>query len=927
MKKLFLSIAVIVSLISQAQDVQLDSSIRYGKLENGLTYYIKHNEEPKERVSFYMVQKVGAILENDSQNGLAHFLEHMAFNGTKHFPKKQLLDFLQRHGVAFGADINAYTATDETVYNLSDVPSTKAEVLDSCLLILHDWSNYLLLTDDEIDSERGVISEEWRTRRTAQFRMRKKQNEVLLAGSKYGVRDVIGDLDIIQNFPYETLRDYYKTWYRTDLQGLVIVGDMDVDLMEAKVKKLFSKIPAAVNPREREYFDLPKNKEPRYVVVTDKEASSNYIYLQFNHQAPRPETKGQAYLRDLYARNLFLSMISNRVQEKLQEEKPPFIVAQIFFQDHLPTALTASMYIMHKPEGWQDALTEALRIVENVKDHGFTKSELSRAKVQLLSGYEDAFKKQDKRSSNSFAMEIKDHFVKNEPTPGIESELNYLKANLESISEKEVSQWAETFLTDENVLIAVAGPEEQDAAYPTKEEVLQVLTEVKRETAEAYIDGYKERDLIDVKPTAGNIVKRKDVKRTDAKVLTLSNGIKVYIQPSKLEKDKVLLNAFSYGGSSLLAQDRLADAEMLGEFINAFGISDFTAIELGKVLTGKIVSLNMNVGQLSEGMSGSASPKDLETLFQLVYLSFESPRFDEQSFNALKSRYMDYVKNLSNDANRAFNDSITLTMANHHPRVLTLGEEMVNDVSFQGIRTVYKERFGDPGDFYFVVSGNFDEAALEDYIKTYLGSLSVVNKKEKFVDQGIRTPAVDTENQFTKKLTVEKATVYVNMSKEMKYSQKDAVYMYVISKLLDKRYLEEIREKEGGTYGVGVAGSFRDEPYDQAQLRFKFDCAAENMSKLKGIALAEVEALIGGKVNASELEDIKSNVLKVRAEELEKLGFWHRRLLNYGKKGELKMSNEQYVKFIKGIQPKTIAKQAKKLLNGSVKVEVIMLPE
>ncbi len=915
----------ILTLFVKAENVELDPAIRYGKLDNGLTYYIMHNEEPKERVSFYMVQKVGAILEEDSQNGLAHFLEHMAFNGTKHFDGKLLLTFLQRHGVAFGADINAYTATDETVYNLSNVPSQNEGVIDSCLLVLHDWSNYLALKEEEIDAERGVISEEWRTRRTPQFRMMKKQNEVLYAGSKYAIRDVIGSLDVIQNFKYDDLRSYYKKWYRPDLQGVVIVGDVDVDVMEGKVKELFSKIPKPVNPAERVYYDLPENKEPRFVLATDKEASGNYTLLQFVHKATPFAERDEAYLRSLFTKSLFSSMVGNRIQEKLQEEEPPFIAAQAFFQDHLPTALSAGIYIMHKPENWRNSLLEATRIIENVKDYGFTESELKRAKMTILANYEDAFKKKDKRSNNSYAMEIKDHFVANSPTPGIELELKYLQKHIASITTDEVSQWANKFLTDENVLIAVSGPEGKGIVYPSKEEVLAVLDQVKTEQVAAYTDGFKERELIESLPKPGEIVKTKPVKTLDAEELVLSNGIKVLLRHSDLEKEKILFTASSYGGSSLLSEELLPSAEMHGSFMGAFGTGDFTAVELSKVLTGKIVTFSPNVSSLSEGLGGSAAPKDLETLFQLIYLSFEAPRYDEKAFNALKSRYVNYVKSLSNDINRAFSDSVTLTMADHHPRVLTFNEDLVNKVSFEDIKRVNEERFADPSDFTFVFSGNYDEALIKDLIKKYIASLETSGTKEKFVDQGIRSPKVDTDNHFTKEMTVDKATVYVDLSKETKYSTENSIYMYVIGKLLDKRYLEVIREKEGGTYGVGVSGSFKDDPYDLAQIRLKFDCDAANADKLKTIALHEIDQIKNGEIIADELEEIKSNLKKVRAEDLEKLSFWHGRLIAYGK-GKEKMSTEAYLQFVDKLSTKRVAKKAKKLLSGTTKVEVVMTP-
>lgn len=919
-----LNIGMLITAQSSAKQVPLNPQFRNGKLANGLTYYIMHNEEPKNRASFYMVQNVGAILENDDQNGLAHFLEHMSFNGTQNFPDKGILNFLENHGVAFGKDINAYTNVDETVYNLSKVPTQKQEVLDSCLLILHDWSHYLLLTDKEIDAERGVISEEWRTRRNAQWRMREKQNQVLWAGSKYAKRDVIGDLNLIQNFEYKKLRDYYHKWYRTDLQAVVIIGDFDLDRMEAKVKELFSKIPAKENPAERKYFDMPDNKGALFVVATDKEATSSYIHLQFKYDVVAPKDKNTDYLRNLYVQNLFTSMMNNRISERLQKPNPPFIFAQAYFGNLVRTKNVAGLYIGFKENKWKSALTEATKIVASAEKFGFTKGELKRAKVQLISNLQNQYNKRDKRGNDSYAMEVKDHFLTNEPVPGIEYELNFVKKELPGVTLSQVNALSKRFFTDDNVLITISGPEKEGVTYPNKEEVLSTINTVISDKLEAYKDTFEDKALIANMPKPGKVVSTKNIVELGAKELVLSNGLKVYIKQSKLEKDKVLFTARSWGGISKLENSEIPDATMFNAFIGNFGVGDFSTIELKKLLTGKIVSVSPSIDELSERISGKSSVADMETMFQLVNLYFTSPRFDKQAFNALKARYAAFIQNLKNDINSAFKDSVSVTMADHNPRVRPFGEDIIKETTFDGLTKIYKERFNNAGDFQIIISGNFDEALLKTYLEKYIASIPATPSNETYQDRGVRPPSKDVNNYFKREMGTPKATVYVSFNKKGKYSEQNSIYMTVVGKLLGKRYLEEIREKEGGTYGVGVRALFKKRPYQASRLFFSFDCEAGKEQKLKALALAEIDKLLKGEVNKTELTEVKKNLLKERAQNIENLGFWHSNLRYFAVNGTFLMNDKEYKDFVESIDAKAVAKKAKEFLKKAVKVEVVM---
>jgi zinc protease len=931
MKKILAYVLIAVGILNisayGSEKIPMDPAIRYGKLKNGLTYYIRHNEEPKNRASFYMAQNVGAILENDDQNGLAHFLEHMSFNGTEHFKGKGIIKFLEKHGVGFGGDINAYTAQDETVYNLSNVPTTKEGLIDSCLLVLHDWSNYLLLTDEEIDAERGVIREEWRTRRTSQFRIMAQQNKALFYGSKYAERDVIGSLDVINHHKYQTLRDFYHKWYRTDLQAIIIIGDFDVDEVEKSVKRIFSEIPAIENAAERKEYEIPDNKEPLYALATDKEATNYTTALMFKIKNTAPENKDKDYLKKRFIRSMCNDMLGARIQERMQQRNCPFMFAQASIGELVRTKDMAIIFTVHQEGAWEAALREAITIVKKVRDHGFTQAELDRAKKSILSMLENVYKMRDKTDNDTYARAYKGHFMNNSPIPGIKYNYKFAKDYLPQITLNDFQSVVQNFLTEGNMVILVSGPEtNKEGIYPSKEEVLKVVNEVKNTKFEAYTDTYVDKPLLAEEPVAGKIIKRKNIKSNALKAveLKLSNGIRVLYRQSDIEKETITFDALSWGGISLLKDKQMADASVFDNFVGNYGLSDFSAVELNKKLTGKIVSIEPSIGGLSEGMSGSAAPKDLETMFKLLYLSFTKPRFDKKAYEAVHSRIEMGLENIKNDAKQAFNDSISVTMADHNPKVRLFNKEFFNEVSFEGIKKVYKERFANPADFIFCFSGNFEVEKLEAFIEKYVASLPTTKVKEKYFDNGVRPPKKDVNNHFVRKLETKKATVYVNFHKKYKYNQKNNIYAYIISKLLDKRYMEEIREKEGGTYGIGVRVNTQEDPYKEFQLTFKFDCDPENSDKLKKIALDEIQQMINGKIVKSDLEDIKKSILKSKKEAIETLGYWTSKLSDYAFDGNTGMSDYEYVKFIYSINPKTVAKKAKKFLKNAVKVEVIM---
>ncbi|MDP4206185.1 MAG: insulinase family protein, partial [Bacteroidota bacterium] len=754
-----LLLGVIVSNASAQYDlkspVPLDPNVRHGVLKNGLTYYIRANKEPKERASFYIIQNVGAMLENDDQNGLAHFLEHMAFNGTEHFPDKALLNTLEKHGVAFGRNLNAYTFYDETVYNISDVPTTNKAFLDTCLLMLSDWSHRLLLTDKEIDDERGVIQEEWRTRRNAYFRIFQKTAQGLFTGSKYSQRDVIGDLNVIKNFKYNTIRDFYHDWYRTDLQAIAVIGDFDAVKMEEKVKEMFSQLPAVENPKPRPSYEIPGNEKPVFCLATDPEATNSSISIFIKHPAVAPKDKNFGTWKDYIMSRLYNQMFSARISEILQQDNPPFTDASADFGSYI--ARTRNFYMINvgaKTNEEARALEAIMKENVRVKQHGFTASELERAKANTLTMIESAYNSREKRSNDQYCSEMSRHFLENEACPGIESEFAFYKDLLPKITLEEMNALAPKWLTKENRVIVVSGPEKQGVTHLTEQEALSIIDKVETSTVEPYVDKVASAQLMKELPKGGKVVAERKLPEYNAVEWTLSNGVKVAYRYSDLNKDQILFSSVSPGGNSLLAKTDLPSALYTDSMVNGFGVADYDPVTLSKILTGKNVSVNVTLGTLSEGISGSSTPKDFETMLQLTYLYFEKPRFDQTIYKSSMDRTRSMLQNAQNDPQKVMQDSLSLILDNYHPRIVLQNIETLNKVSFDKIKEIYLNRFKDASDFTFYFVGYMKPEEAKPLIEKYLGSLTSIHRKENWVNNKMGLPKGNVVKDIQLKLNV-----------------------------------------------------------------------------------------------------------------------------------------------------------------------------
>jgi zinc protease len=904
----------------------LNPNVRYGVLENGLTYYVLKNQEPKDRASFYIIQNVGAILEEDNQNGLAHFLEHMAFNGTKHYPGKGILDYLESYGVTFGRNINAYTSTNETVYNLSDVPTQKQAVLDSALLVLHDWTQFISLNSEEIDKERGVIHEEWRTRHSGRMRVYLESRKLLYQGSKYATRDVIGDTNVIDHFDYQTIRDFYHNWYRTDLQSIAVVGDFDPDVMVAKIKEMFTDVVAVKDPKPRYYPEVPDNEKPIFGIVNDPEAASIQFNLNIKQKGIMPKDKNIDYFRYSLMVELYSSMIDSRISELLQKGTPPFISGTVVYYSDEPGLdvyrLIANLNEKNIEGGIEAIMTENERVLR----YGFVESELERAKSNMLSAYEKAYNERTKQNNDDLVTEIQNNYLTNESFMGIEAEYKLVKQLLPSVAIGDINKLAPQWNTDKNRVFILSGPQKEGLVYPTKDAVFAIFDKVKAKSIEPYKDNVSDKPLISEKLQGGKIVSQKKLDAFDATEWTLSNGMRVVIKPTDFKDDEILIRAWSPGGASLYPVDEIPSVNMMVNFANAFGLGDYDAISLQKLLTGKVVSLSPSINELSEGFKGSSSKKDFETLLQLQYLMFEHPRFDEEAFNALKQRYIAYVANLGADVNKAFSDSVQLITSDYNKRSWLFNPAYVDAFNFETMKKAYNQRFVDASDFVIVLVGNINPDQIKPLIETYLGSIKSVNRKENWVDNHVGYPKKDTQKDFKLAMKTEKTSIYINLHGDLKYSLENLIYARVVEQLLDKKYTDIIREQEGGTYGVSVSASIDHYPQEEYSLSVRFDTDPLKAEKLKTIVYQQIENLYKTGVDSVDLEEARENLIKEKQENLRKNEYWTNSILRHYVDNLDVMSLSDFEKFVKTINIKDMENFARQILPKTGKVEVVMEP-
>ena len=932
MKKLILSTLVLaLSLVATAQQPQLlpiDSTVRVGKLDNGLTYYIRHNEYPKNRAEFHIAQAVGATMEEDHQNGLAHFLEHMAFNGTEHFKGKGIIEYFESIGVNFGGNINAYTSLDETVYRLSEVPTTRQGIIDSALLVMHDWACGLSLLEEEIDNERGVIREEWRTGAQAARRMWKALNPLKYPGSQYAKRDVIGDTAVINNFTYDALRDYYKKWYGPDNQAIIVVGDIDVDQIEQKIKALWADVPARENRGERPLHTVADNEQPIVAIVRDKEAQYTRIEMEFKKQQLPQQFRctDMAYIQDL-AHELVCDMFNNRLAELSMKPEATFVGAGSYYGELVKQkdAFTA-VYIAKQGQeiaAYKDLLTQ----LEKLRRYGFTNAELDRVKKETLSAYEKSYNERSTVRNIAYAQEYIRHYLSSEPIPGIEWEYQMVQQILPMLGLDMLNQIAQSLVTDENLIISFQAPVDESVILPSEEDALALLAAVYYETIEAPKEEAIRENLVETAPKAGKIKKTTYNETLGVTEWTLSNGVRVMVKPTTFKQDEIRFYAYSQGGRSLVATADLPSALLATDVVELGGLGDMSATDLQKALTGKRASVSPSINAYSETMNGSSTIKDLKTLLQLNYLYFTAPRRDEESFQTLMSILESQLANRDKNPKVAWSDSIQMMASNYSDRTIILNKDLLSKVSLDKALEVYKARFANPADFTFFFVGNVDpnDAAFKELVCVWLGGLKTSKKLEKAADDKIRVIAGDTTNYFVRDMEIKTASNRIQYtSYKMPYTLANNLNMEMIGRILSTRYLESIREREGGSYGVGCAGWMNQHPVPFAQLVMQFDTDPEKQKKLMGIIHEEVMTIVNEGPLAKDLQKEKESMLKDFEEDLEKNGYWVDVLNTYYKNGINYITD--YKKAVEAITAETVQATLKELVASGDVFEVVMLP-
>ena len=931
LKRLFTALLIVGSAVMasaqqqpQMPPIPTDPNVRIGKLANGLTYYIRHNELPENRADFYIAQKVGSILEEENQRGLAHFLEHMCFNGTTHFPGKGIINWLETIGVRFGENLNAYTSIDETVYNINNVPVMRDGIVDSCLLILHDWANDLTLDPKEIDNERGVIHEEWRTGQGAMMRMYEQALPKAFEGSKYGHRLPIGTIEVIDNFPYQALRDYYEKWYRPDQQGIIVVGDIDVDKVEAKIKEIFSDIEMPANAAERVYEQVPDNKEPIVTIAKDKEQPVTMIYLWHKHPATPNEAKGNmGYLVQNYLFTMIESMLNARLEELRQSAEPPFIDAGSGNNDFL-LAKTVEAFVgiaISKDDGIPTALAAIAREIERARKFGFTASEYARAKADYLRMLESAYNERDKMKNNQYVQEYVRHFIDNEPIPGIEMEYTVMNQLAPNISIKAINSILPQLIKDENIVINIFGPDKEGMVYPTEAEILDILNKTKAEEITAYVDKVSDEPLMKETPKAGKIVKTEEGPYGST-ALTLSNGVRVVLKSTDFKADEIRMRAFSPGGTSVFGTKEAIQLKMLNSVASLGGLGNFSNVDLEKVLAGKKATIGATISGLSEGLNGSCSPKDLETLLQLVYLSFTAPRMDDAAFQSFKQRTKASLENQEADPMTALTDTLQKEMYGNHPLAGRVKAEMIDQIDYNRIMEMYKDRFKEAGDFTFLFVGNINLEEAKPLIETYLGGLPTINRKENYQDVKMDIRKGAHKNLFEKQMETPKATVLNIISGNCEYNLKNDLLMTMLSQTMSMVYLETVREKEGASYGVSAFGQLSRGVKDEAIFQIYFDTDPAKREKMEQIVMSELQKVAQEGPRPEHLAKVKEFLLKKHIENAKENGYWLGQLNNYYWYNT--DMNTDYEKLVNELSVEDVKKFTKALLDQGNIIEITM---
>lgn len=903
--------------------IPIDPNVTIGKLNNGITYYIRTNKRPEKRAELRLVINAGSVLEDDDQLGLAHFLEHMAFNGTKNFKKLDLVNYLESIGMRFGPDLNAYTSFDETVYMLT-IPTDSAEIVMKAFQVLEDWAHQISLNDEDIDGERYVVIEEWRLGRGADARMLDKQLPILFKNSRYADRLPIGKKDILESFEYETLRNFYKTWYRPDLMAVIAVGDFDKTFIEQLIKKHFQKISSPEKVIKRNLYPVPDHDDLLFAVATDPEATTSRVGIYFKHPV-----KIQNTIRDLrndIVEGLFTNLFNNRLRELTKVPDPPFIFAVTFSGSFVRTKDVYVLQAVVRENGIKRGLENLLREAERIRQHGFTQTELEREKKEFLRQIEKQYNERDKTESRVFASQYVNHYLTGKPIPGIEFGYEYSKQFVPQITLAEINEYANKLITENNRVVMVNAPRKEGIITPTEAELLSVFEKISKEEILAYEDGLTYKSLMPGPPVPATIIEKIEVNELGVTVWRLSNGVRVILKPTDFKNDEVLMTAYSPGGTSLVDDNDFTSATMASTIIKESGIGNFNQIELEKLLKGKIVSVNPYIGELEEGISGSASPDDLETLFQLIYLYFTSPRKDSTAFIAYTDRMKGILENRSAQPEVVFEDTIQVTVSQYHNRRRPFTKETLKEINLEKSLSTYRDRFADASDFTFIFVGAFQLDNIQPLVKSYLGGLPSKQRNEKWKDLGISPP-----NNVIKKSVIKgiepKSQVRIIFTGPFHWSPENRFKFQSMISVLRIKLREVLREELGGVYGVGIGGSTVQYPKSEYRITISFGCAPERVNELITATMNQIDSLKVYGTTEVYLNKVKEIQRRERETNLKENRFWLSSLQFYYSNQEDPLDMLKYFDRIQNLSLNDIKSAAEQYFNLNQYIQVVLYPE
>jgi zinc protease len=913
--------------VTSGRPIPADPDVKIGKLPNGLTYYIRKNTEPKKRAELYLANRIGSLMENDDQQGLAHFTEHMAFNGTRDFPKNDIINYLQKAGVRFGADLNAYTGFDQTVYQLP-IPTDSTEVFKTGFKILSNWAGRISMDGEEIDRERGVIIEEDRQRgKNAQERMSKQLLPVLLKNSRYANRIPIGKIDLLKTFTHDKIRNFYADWYRPDLQAVIAVGDFDIAEVEQLIIANFSDLKNPVKERERLKYTLPDNKEPLVAIITDPEQQYNVAFAIYKH--PATVAKTTADLKKSLMYSMINSMIAARFQEILQKGSAPFLFAQSSygsFQGGMIAGLNAFQTVVAAKSGkeLESAITAAVAETERVAKFGFVQTELDVIKRNIEAGNEKKLKEKDKTASASFVQQYLNNFLTGSPMGSIDFSYAETKKNLAATTLAQVNALAKTLITPDNQILIVQAPEKDKASLPLPATLLAAFNNAGKNIT-PYIDNAINKPLLAKTPTAGKVTAEKKYEDIDVTEWTLSNGIKVILKPTDFKNDQIAFSSFGKGGTSVANPDDYQSADFSG-IIPQSGVADFNPSQLNKLLAGNTGRAESYIDELYQGFSGSSSPKDIETALKMVYAYATAPRKDMEIYNKNISDYKVTLENKNASPSSVFADTVQAVLSSYNKRNMPTTMADLDKVSLDKAFAFYKDRFADLGEQTFVIVGNFDLATIKPMVETYIASLPALGKKQNFVDIGANPPKGMVSKTVYKGLE-DKASVQLYIHGDYDYTSANNIQLEAVKSALENKILERLREKESGVYSPTVGLSVSKFPTSHYYFTISFSCATANVEKLIAATMEEVKNIKKAGATAEDISKFKSEEHRQMELNLRNNSFWLGYLttrLKYGDDLNQVLTNKQRVD---AVTVETSRAAAQQYLNENNFIRLVLMPQ